>query len=98
MSEKSVDGWVEVFTTGTDYEAELVRDRLADQGLNAVVLAHRDHAFNLTVGDLSTTRVLVPPSQADEARRILQSVPLSDQDLDDAALSSDPNLDDDDSE
>ena len=90
MSEDHIDGWVAVFRSGTDYEAEMVRDRLVDSGLSAVVLTHRDHAFNLTVGDMSTVRVLVPPGQKDEALAILHSRPISGEELDDAAMRADP--------
>ena len=95
MNEKSIDGWITVFKTTTDYEGNIVKDRLVDSGLSAVVLTHRDHAFNLTVGDMATVRVLVPPSQKDDAFRILNAEPLSDEDLDAAALASDPSLGDD---
>ena len=30
MSERTYEGWIVVFNTGTDYEADLVRDRLDD--------------------------------------------------------------------
>lgn len=85
--------WIPVFSTGTDYEADMVRDRLDDAGLDAVVLTKRDHAFNLNVGDLANVMVLVPPSDADEARAVLQEQ-LSDEELEKAALSADPDAPD----
>ena len=50
---KKYEGWIAVFSSGTDFEADLVRDRIDDAGIPAVVLTQRDHAFNLTVGDLA---------------------------------------------
>jgi hypothetical protein len=94
MNDKQVDGWITVFTSGTDYEADLVRDRLADGGLDAVVLTHRDRSFSLNVGKMAVVRVLVAPSQADAARDILEPPPVSDAELEDAALNSNPILDD----
>lgn len=88
---QSLEGWVTVFTTGTDYEADLVRDRLDDAGLSAVVLTRRDHAFNLTVGELASVWVLVPPDEEQEARTILNSQPISDAELEAAALAADPD-------
>ena len=38
MSDRSYEGWVVVFHSGTDYEADIVRDRLDDAGIPAVVL------------------------------------------------------------
>lgn len=84
--------WVKVFETSTDYEAEIVRDRLDDAGLRAVVDTRRDHAFNLTVGDLARVFVLVPPEEEAEARAILASPPVSDADLVRAALDADPDI------
>ena len=75
------EDWVSVFRTGTDYEADLVRDRLDDGGIPAVVLTQRDHAFNLTVGDLASVHVMVPPEQADQAVSLLEE----------AALGADPD-------
>ncbi len=92
MSERTIDGWVTVFTSGTDYEAEMVRDRLIDAGLSAVVLTHRDHAFNLNVGKLAVVRVLVSPEEHAEALQVLRAAPLTPEDLESAALAADPTI------
>lgn len=91
MSDRTYQDWVVVFKTGTDYEADLVRDRLDDAGLSAVVLTQRDHAFNLNVGDLAPVNVLVPPEHVEQAEEILASAPLTDAELNQAALESDPS-------
>jgi glyoxylase-like metal-dependent hydrolase (beta-lactamase superfamily II) len=98
MSDKHVDGWVAVFSTGTDYEADLVRDRLSDAGVDAVVLTHRDHAFNLNVGKMAVVRVLVAPEQVEAAREVLESPPVSDSELTEAALRANPILENPDSD
>lgn len=87
---KIYEGWVTVFSSGTDYEADLVRDRLDDSGLKAVVLTQRDHAFNLNVGDLTGVHVLVPPEEVEEARTILAEE-ISDEELERAAMEADPD-------
>lgn len=87
---KNLEGWVTVFSSGTDYEADLVRDRLDDSGVDAVVLTRRDHAFNLNIGDLANVAVLVPQEQVAAARRILAES-ISDADLERAALAADPD-------
>lgn len=86
----SHEDWVSVFRTSTDYEADLVRDRLDDSGIPAVVLTQRDHAFNLTVGDLASVHVMVPPGKADEAVSLLEEH-LSEEELEEAALGADPD-------
>ena len=94
--DQPIEGWLTVFKSGTDYEADLVKDRLVDSGLSAVILTHRDHAFHLTVGDLAVVRVLVAPDQYEDAMRILQTAPLTDEELEAAALAANPRLTDND--
>ncbi len=84
--------WVVVHETNTDYEAEIVRDRLDDAGLRAVIDTKRDHAFFLTVGDLARVFVKVPASEAEEARTILTSAPISDDELARAALAAETSV------
>ena len=91
MNERTYEDWIVIFRTGTDYEADLVRDRLDDAGVPAVVLTQRDHAFNLNVGDLAPVNVLVPPDHVDGAREVLESEPFTDAELDEAAMSADPD-------
>jgi hypothetical protein len=88
------ENWVPIFNSGTDYEADLVRDRLDDNGIPAVVLTQRDHAFNLNVGDLAAVTVLVQPQHADDARAVLAQVPLTDEELESAAMAADPRAPD----
>ena len=90
MTKKSLEGWVTIFSSGTDYEADLVRDRLDDSGVDAVVLTRRDHAFNLNIGELANVAVLVPIEQVEDARRVLASS-VSDTELERAALDADPD-------
>lgn len=90
MTESTYEGWTVVFESGTDYEADMVRDRLDDAGIPAIVLTKRDHAWNLTIGDLAAVGVLVPPERAEEALALLAIPELSEEELAAAALSSDP--------
>ena len=87
---RKYEEWIAVFKTSTDYEADLVRDRLDDAGLPAVVLTQRDHAFNLNVGDLSPVNVMVPPDRLEEAREVLETR-ISDEELEAAAAEADPD-------
>ena len=88
MSDRTYEDWIVVLKTGTDYEADIVRDRLDDAGIPAVVLTQRDHAFNLNVGDLAPVNVMVPPDRLDEAVALLESEPISDEELEQAALAA----------
>jgi len=84
------EDWVSVFRSGTDYEADMVRDRLDESDIPAVVLTQRDHAFNLNVGDLAQVHVMVPPDRADDAVSLLKEQ-LTDEELEEAALGADPD-------
>jgi hypothetical protein len=86
MSEKQkeLEGWVSVFRSGTDYEADFVRDRLDSAGVPAAVFTQRDHSFNLNVGDMAKVYVMVPPEKVDEAKTILAEQ-ITDEELEAAA-------------
>ena len=79
-------GWACVFTSGTDYEAEMVCARLQAADIPAVVLSQRDHAWNLTQGFLAKVRVMVPESVQSEAEALLNAATLPDEELTRAAL------------
>lgn len=86
MKEVTYEGWTAVFQSTTDYEADLVRDRLDDAGIPAVVMTKRDHAYNLTLGDAAKVFVMVPPTQVEAAKAILAAEAFSDEELTEAAL------------
>lgn len=80
-----------MFEASTDYEADMVRDRLDSNDIPAVVLTQRDHAFNLTVGKLARVHVMVPPEQVGLAKDILAETPLTDAELNEVAAQADPD-------
>ena len=86
---RTYEGWISVFESSTDFEADLVRDRLDEEEIAAVVLTQRDHAFNLTVGDLAPVHVMVRPEDEQAARALLDSVQLTDEELEAAAMAAD---------
>ena len=86
---RTYEGWISVFESSTDFEADLVRDRLDEEDIPAVVLTQRDHSFNLNVGDLAPVHVMVKPQDEGRARDLLAQAPLSDEELEAAALAAD---------
>ena len=96
MEKRSYDDWKTVFKTGQDYEAGLVRDRLRNADIPAVILNKRDHAYNLTLGDMAQIKVMVPAEREEEAKALLSQAPLSDAELEAAALAASPFDEDDD--
>jgi hypothetical protein len=88
---QTYEGWISITDTNTDFEADLIRDRLDEAGIPAVVLTQRDHAFNLNLGDMARVHVMVPPEHAKAAREVVDEQPISDEELTNAALSADPD-------
>jgi hypothetical protein len=67
-----IDGWAQVYTTSDDMEAELIRDNLRAEGLEAELLSQKDHfAVPVEFGDLSLVRVLVPAADYTDALIVL---------------------------
>lgn len=91
---RTYQDWIAVFNTSTDYEADLVRDRLDAAGVAAVVLTQRDHAFNLNVGDMAPVRVMVRPEEEEAARAVIDEKPFTDDELTEAAMNADPDSED----
>ena len=85
MDNPTYEGWKSVHTSGTDYEANLVCERLRDSGIKAVILPLRDHVFNVTIGDLSRMYVMVSPEHEQQALDLLAQPPIDPQTLDDAS-------------
>jgi len=86
---RTYEGWISIFECSTDFEADLVRDRLDEEGIGAVVLTQRDHSFNLNVGDLATAHVMVKPTDEAAAREVLDRAPITDEELEQAAMEAD---------
>ncbi len=85
--------WVSAFETGYDYEADIVRDRLDENGIKAVVFTQRDHTWNLTIGNLAPIHVMVPTDSLDEALAVLADDEELSQALEKASDSADPEAD-----
>ncbi|MFN0158073.1 MAG: putative signal transducing protein [Bacteroidota bacterium] len=71
---KSAFNWVVACTTGTMYEAEMIKANLEGAGIATMVLSQNDSTYVTTLGDLSVTEVMVPGEHLDEAKRFLRAV------------------------
>lgn len=52
MAESKINGWVRVQTTPIPYRAEMIRDILAESGIEAVVLNQNDNNFKFGFADV----------------------------------------------
>jgi hypothetical protein len=62
--------WVEVASSGDDEEAEIIAGLLESEEI-PVVIEGAPSPFPEGLGALGSTRVLVPPDRADEARTLI---------------------------
>jgi hypothetical protein len=67
------EGWAEVYTTTSEFEAQLVRDNMRAEGIDAQIFSQRDNIFSVDVGELSIVRVLVPVWSHQEAVGVIRS-------------------------
>jgi len=67
-----VEGWAQVYSTGDDVEASLIRYNLQSEGIDAEVLSQKDRSFAVELGDLSPVRVLVPAFEYERAREVIE--------------------------
>jgi uncharacterized C2H2 Zn-finger protein len=68
-----VEGWAQVYSTSDTFEAELIKENLQAEGLDAAVLSQKDQSFTVELGDLSPVRILVPAYEYLDAARLLEA-------------------------
>jgi len=69
-----IGGWAQVYSTASDVSAELIRENLEAEGIDARVLSQKDHfSFTVDIGDLSPVRVLVPAYAFSDAETVIRT-------------------------
>lgn len=66
------NGWVRIYETGHEWEAELVKQELENNDIPAVVDSHKDHTRQFTVGHLSAIYILVPFEDVLDAEKLIR--------------------------
>ena len=66
-----IEGWAQVYTTADDVEAQLIRENLRAEGIDAEILSQKDRMLTVDLGDLSQVRVLVPAYAYTQAADVL---------------------------
>jgi hypothetical protein len=66
-----IAGWVCVYETGTEYDAEMVKNYFADQEIESQILSKRDSSYNLNIGQMSMVYLYVPASLEKKAQKAL---------------------------
>lgn len=67
-----IEGWAQVYTTGSEFEARLVSENLRAEGIDSQIFSQRDHMLTVELGDLSLVRLLVPAWHYEAARTLIR--------------------------
>lgn len=67
-----MEGWAQVYSATTDFEAQLLRDNLRAEGIDAQIFSQRDRAFSVDLGELSIVRLLVPVWEYERALQVIR--------------------------
>ena len=70
-------GWIKLFATTDFYKAEIIRQALTEQGINAVILNKRDSSYGL----FGQVELFAHQDDQEEARRIIGEVNDADTDV-----------------
>ena len=70
-SVRVTEGWAEVYTTTSEFEAQLLRDNLRAEGIDAQTFSQRDRVFSVDLGELSIVRILVPVWRYGDASEVI---------------------------
>lgn len=66
-----IEQWAQVYSTTSELEAQLLRENLRADGMDAQVYSQKDMMFNVDLGELSIVRLLVPVWEYEQALRII---------------------------
>lgn len=64
-----MDNWISVYETDQPYRAELVKDLLNNEDVNAVILNRKDSSYHF-----GNIQVMVNPEDREKATKIVNSV------------------------
>jgi hypothetical protein len=67
-----IEGWSQVYSTASEFEASLVRENLAAEGIDARIFSQRDRIFSVDLGELSIVRLLVPVFAYEQAIALIR--------------------------
>lgn len=68
-----VQGWAQLYTTASEFEAYLILENLQAEGIHAYFFSQKDRVLALQLGELSIVRLLVPAWEYDTALEIIRS-------------------------
>lgn len=67
-----IEGWAQVYGPNTEFEAQLLRENLQAEGIEAQIYSQRDSTFSVDLGELSIIRVMVPVWEHQNALAVIR--------------------------
>lgn len=64
-----MNDWTTIFVTEQLYRAEIVKSLLCDNGIEAVIMNHKDSSFKI-----GTIEVMVSANERDKATELIKSI------------------------
>jgi hypothetical protein len=68
-----IQGWAQVYSNTSEFEAQLLRENLIAEGIEARIFSQKDAMFSVDLGELSIVRILVPAWEYERAEEIIRN-------------------------
>lgn len=80
-SADAIEGWICIYETNTEYEAQLIKSYLNSRDIDCNILSKHDSAFDLSVGDMSVIFLYVPQKMEKKAKEAIDEWQEGESDL-----------------
>jgi hypothetical protein len=67
-----IQGWTQIYSTTSEFEAQLLRENLLAEEIDAHIFSQKDNMLSVDLGELSIVRLLVPAWQYERAKRVIR--------------------------
>jgi hypothetical protein len=68
-----IQGWAQIYSTTNEFEAQLLRENLLAEGIDAQFFSQKDSIFSVDLGELSIVRLLVPVWEYAQAQALIHA-------------------------
>lgn len=76
------DNWVCVLERGTEYEVQLTKNYLENEGIPSAILSKKDSSLTMTIGEMSMVYLYVPNEFEKEAKKAIREFQLNEPEFD----------------
>lgn len=73
-----IENWTCVMEAGTEYEVEIAKNYLTEQGIPSNILSKRDSSFSVNYGEMGMVYLYVPNEYEKKARGALEEFEIPD--------------------